>query len=273
MHRKLSHGHFYGDVLRSANIAGSQFTETIYYPDTTIPKHSHESAYFCLVLQGNYMETYENKNRTCKQSALLFHPSGEVHANRFHNVGGRVLSIEVDPKRLQSIREFSKILDNPAEFHGGQLAWLTMRLYREFRGMDETSPLAIEGLILEILAEASRSYTITPVRKPPHWLERAKELIHAEFSRRLSLNEIAESVGVHPVHLARVFRKHYRCTIGEYVRQRRIEFACHQLSESDAPLVEVALAAGFSDQSHFTRTFKHYTGMTPAEFSKICHSR
>jgi AraC family transcriptional regulator len=93
------------------------------------------------------------------------------------------------------------------------------------------------------------------------------------FSESLTLAGVAASVGVHPVHLARVFRQHYRCTIGEYVRQVRIEFASRELSVSDAPLAEIAFTSGFSDQSHFSKTFKRLTGQTPAQFRKASRLR
>ena len=71
---------------------------------------------------------------------------------------------------------------------------------------------------------------------------------------------------MHPVHLAREFRRFQRCTIGEYIRQLRIERACRQLHASDEPLATIASAVGFSDQSHFSRTFKRLIGMTPAGY-------
>jgi AraC family transcriptional regulator len=45
-----------------------------------------------------------------------------------------------------------------------------------------------------------------------------------------------------------------------------VDFAAHKLITTDEPLAGIALAAGFSDQSHFNRTFKRRTGMTPATF-------
>jgi AraC family transcriptional regulator len=65
-----------------------------------------------------------------------------------------------------------------------------------------------------------------------------------------------------------VFRTNVGCTPGEYVRRLRVEFACHRISSSDMPLIEIALEAGFSDQSHLTKNFKRYTGMTPARFRR-----
>ena len=137
--------------------------------------------------------------------------------------------------------------------------------------MDEVSPLVIESLAAEILAEVSRRTIRDTERRPPIWLKQARELLRARFSESLTLTAVAESVGVHPVHLARVFRQFYRCTTGEYMRQLRIEFAARELSTSDTPLVAIAAAAGFSDQSHFSRSFKDRTGLTPGEFRAGFH--
>ena len=134
--------------------------------------------------------------------------------------------------------------------------------------MDSASLLAIEGLSLEVIAELSR-YSNSE-RKVPRWLERAKEILHEHSSETISLGDVAKAVDIHPVHLARAFRKFYGCTSGEYLRGLRIQFACRKLSTSDMPLVEIALAAGFSHQAHFSRLFKRHTGMTPTEFRSLC---
>src|SRR5262249_13305250 len=81
-----------------------------------------------------------------------------------------------------------------------------------------------------------------------------------------TLPAIAGSVGIHPAHLARVFRQFHGCAMADFVRKLRIEYACRRLTTSDAPLAGIALAAGFSDQSHFSNTFKRWMGMTPAAF-------
>jgi len=141
-----------------------------------------------------------------------------------------------------------------------------MKLYKEFREMDEASPLAIEGLALEMLAEVSRRKVKVADRRPPRWLSQALDLLHEQFSERLTIAYLATSVGVQPVHLAREFRKFYRRTIGEHIRQLRIEHACGELCVSDASLAAIASAAGFSDQSHFSRTFKRLMLMTPAQY-------
>lgn len=268
---KLSGGCFYGEVLKSRTVAGFVLVETGYSPGQKLSRHSHEHACFCFVLQGGFIETCGKRERLCNPSSLIYRPSDETHLNHFQDAGGRCFNIAIEPRWLERVRQFSAAPRISIHYRGGFLALLAMRLYQEFQQMDEVSSLVIEGLVLEMLGITSRHYRTlerSERRSPPRWVLQARELIQARFSESLTLAGVAAYVGVHPVHLARVFREHYRCTIGEYIRQSRIEFASRELSGSDAPLAEIASISGFSDQSHFSKTFKRLTGQTPAEFRK-----
>ena len=57
-------------------------------------------------------------------------------------------------------------------------------------------------------------------------------------------------------------------TVGGYVRRLRLEWAAMELERTDTALAAVALAAGFADQSHFTRAFRDYTGFTPSVYRR-----
>lgn len=257
-------GDFHGDTLKSREVAGFVLREIVHKPGVKIPKHSHERAHVAFVLRGVFAEKCERKILECKPLSVSFLAPGIMHSDDFRN-GAHSFLFEIAPQRLECVREHLT-LNEPVFHSGGVLAWLTMRLYTEARQTDEASSLAVEGLALEILAELSRQQKTISERKPPRWLERARELLHTNFPETLTHDEIAGQVGVHPVHLASVFRQHYKCTIGEYVRRLRIEFACRKISASNAPLADIALDVGFSDQSHFSKVFKHLTGMTPAQF-------
>jgi AraC family transcriptional regulator len=116
-----------------------------------------------------------------------------------------------------------------------------------------------------MLGEALRS--ISRPRHPfPSWLVEAREILHARFNESLSLAEIAGAVKVHPVYLATEFHRRYRWTVGDYVRQLRIQRAVQELRSLNSPLAEVALNAGFSSQSHFCRVFKRFVGVTPGQY-------
>jgi AraC family transcriptional regulator len=88
-----------------------------------------------------------------------------------------------------------------------------------------------------------------------------------------SLADVATEAGVHPGYLASAFRRHFGCTVGEFIRRQRIALACRALADGNKPLADVALLAGFADQSHFTRTFKRQLGLTPAAYRKTTSRR
>jgi AraC family transcriptional regulator len=60
--------------------------------------------------------------------------------------------------------------------------------------------------------------------------------------------------------------------VGEYVRNLRIERATLQLAQTELSLAEIALAAGFSDQSHFSNLFRQRTGFSPSRFREASRS-
>lgn len=266
---KLPAGRLYGKSLKTEHVAAFTLSERIYPPCFRTPKHAHERALFCFVVQGGFTETYGTRTHMCEPSTLLFHAPDELHAEHFHGSGGHSFIVEIEPRWLERAREHSVVIDHTADFNRGTLTLLNARLYREFLEMPEVSPLVIEGLMLAIIGEASRWVMSTRVSNPPRWLERAKQLLNDRFAETLTLAEIAREVGVHPVHLAQMFHRYCHCTIGEYVRQLRIDLACRELVASDTPLCQIALAAGFSDQSHFTRTFKRYMGVPPSKYRQL----
>jgi AraC family transcriptional regulator len=266
MSMQLPPGSYYGETLRSRKVASFELSERVYSPGYQTPKHTHKQALFCFVMQGNYTETYSGKTRECKSSTLLFHPPEELHAERFHDAGGRSFIVEIAPNWLTQVREHLAIAESSSEFRGGAFELLGHKLYSEFSHTDGASPLIIEGLMMEMLGETMRHSAVKQCRNSPRWLQQAKELLHARFTENLTLAEVAQNVGVHPVHLAQTFHKIYLCTVGDYVRKLRIDYACHELAASAKPIVEIALAAGFCDQSHFTRTFKRFIGAAPSQY-------
>ena len=258
-----------GMALRSREVAGLLLEESAYAPGLRMPAHTHQLAAFGFVLRGAYTENYGWQTRDCEPSTIVFHPPAETHAVAFHQTPTRILRVGLNPQLAAEVRQYSQMLDRPSDFRGGPLAWLALRLYKEFRQPDSFSSLAIQGLALEIIATASRCTEKLAKRRPPRRVERAREILHEQFAETLSLSRIAEMVGAHPVYLARAFRKCYGCAMGEYVRRLRIEAACREISCSAAPLSEIAATLGFYDQSHFSNTFKRCTGMTPAEFRAL----
>lgn len=249
--------------------SGLLFHERNYTGRDGRPTHIHAETYLIFVLQGMVEET--RKRQTCVRtsSMLTLLPAGEPHATHFCGDGVRTFEIGMPTAWTERLGPYSSLVERYVNYENGLPTWLALRLYREFQHQDSATPLMLEGLLLELLAQMARNETNHQEKYSPLWLRQARDFLHAHFTESLAVETVAAAVDVHPAHLIRTFRQHHDCTIGDYVRRLRVEYASHLLSASEMPLAQIALDAGFADQSHFSRTFKNLTGMTPTEFQKL----
>jgi AraC family transcriptional regulator len=131
---------------------------------------------------------------------------------------------------------------------------------------DDASSLALESLVLETFVTAFCDRVSTD--RNHRWLGRVVDALHETTERRVSMDDLAAVAGVHPVHVAREFRRTFRCTVAGYLRALRVRRACQELAEGEVPLSSIAQSAGFSDQSHFTRVFRATIGVSPGEYRR-----
>lgn len=222
-----------------------------------------------MVVEGGYREVQGRTRLECERATMLFHPPGDEHADVISDLGSLC---------LHAVLEDSFLAGSPDA--DGRSLWAgrtrrpvppqeAFRLRTTLRGRDGDARLEAEELLLALLGRMAGSRARAGMeipRAPPGWLERVRERIHDELTGRYTLDDLARTASVHRVHLARAFRKHYGCTVGAYRRQRRVEAACRELVAGRAPLGRIALRVGFSDQSHFTNTFRRLVGTTPGAF-------
>jgi AraC family transcriptional regulator len=258
-----------GRTLRRRDIAGFSLTEAAYEEAILLPRHCHANCYLTLVLSGTYSEKHTDKEFRWRQGALHLLPAGERHENYFDSAT-RLLRVRIEQAAIERLgEEHARCLAEPREITGSLSSWLANRMVREFMAQDDIAPLAMEGVLLEVLAESARSSDETHSSTAPNWLRRVRESLEESYLEAPGLTALAAIAGVHPVHLSREFHKHYRVTIGEYIRTRRIEYASELLSNSRLSLTEIASICGFADQSHFCALFKKHSGMTPAKFREM----
>jgi AraC family transcriptional regulator len=230
--------------------------------------HLHERAFFRFIVSGSYSERIGSLTVSYRPFSTVFWLAGFVHEDTVGENGSRCFRVELEQSLVERMHEDSLELRPYADLHGGELAWLVARLYREYRAGGLGSRLVAEGLVLEMLGTAARA-PARDVAAAPAWLARAVDLLHSSYKYELSVNRIACEVGVHPVHLSRVFRFHKRVSIPEFVHRLRVREACIRLADPDATITDVALSVGFADQSHLTRVFKQVTGVTPGVFRSV----
>jgi AraC family transcriptional regulator len=254
-------------AFRSMALDGFDVIEAWFSPREYLAPHTHDRACVAMMLEGSFDLAIGGRVHSCPPTAVATEPAGERHANSIGDAGARVVVIQPDPGRSELLRPFARLLDQPSHRHHAGVAASAARLARELDRPDHLASLAAEAAVLEILVVLSR-LAIHAERAPPPWLLRARELVHAKFREPLQIGEVAREVEVHPGHLARAFRQHFRMPLGSYVRNLRLEWVAARLLGSEESLASIALAAGFADQSHLTRVFKCRTGLTPQAYRR-----
>lgn len=242
-------------------MSGCYLAEVRYDASTHLPRHSHERAHLCFVLDGGYRETGPALDATRRRGDVLFQPSGFEHTET-HGTAGTHLLIELAPTWLDRVATSRDGLSVPIDLPGS--GFVASQVHRELRENDTTSTLVVEGLLLELVGRTLQGSARAHRSRPLY--RRVRDVLHDRFAERVDLDELATVVGVHPVHLARSFRKHHGCTIGDYVRRLRVDHACERLRSTDDPFAKIAADAGFADQSHLSRTLKRVTGFTPSRY-------
>jgi len=265
--QSLGAGKFYGAVQGRREQCGAIFTDLSHHDPKKLPSHAHELAFFAVLLDGYYGERYLRQQKQFAPFTLMFRPAGIPHQDEIGPKGVKLFEIEIRPCWRNRLHECSVELDRGLyDCAGGELFWLAMKLYREMH--TTADELAVESLLAELLCRTGQKHE-DEERDEPSWLARVLERIAAEHSERLALGDLGAEAGVHPVHLSRVFRRWVGEGIGDYVRRLRIRSACELMLNPEMPMAEISFATGFADQSHFTRSFRKTTGMTPARFREM----
>lgn len=249
-------GEIWGERSHRHHVRGVSFG--VYRPvDIEIEPHVHEDRHLVFVFEGNCITSAQGAPPVSAAPILVDNPAGTAHRDRFLKPAGRFLTINIDPARSsEGVAQASRA---PAD------------IARMMRLLDEME-FATSGVLLEEAAEGL-SALAAPAEPStfPLWARRAFELVMDERAEQVTLDALAREAEVHPVHVARTFRRMCGRTAGQLVRERQFERACRRLSDSEEPIAQIALDLGFCDQAHFTRFFGRRAGISPARFRRLRH--
>ncbi|WP_103068183.1 helix-turn-helix domain-containing protein [Aquimarina sediminis] len=226
--------------------------------------HSHEKYHLSLVLQGGNLESRKKEDIQILPGSIILYDKLEVHRNRHTAFPSENLNIEIDDhffvKNDLSTSDFrTSILKNTA------VQFQLLKIYRELQIDDISTSDSIHSSLLTLFS----GYTKITTSSKPIWVDTIKELLHDRRNEFITLQELSQELQIHPVTISKYFSKYFNCTLGEYMRRIKIEKAVLFLKHSDKSMTEIAFLCGFSDQSHFTKTFKINTGFRPNEFRRV----
>ena len=230
---------------------------------STPGEHRH-TAHICFLAHGALEERRGHSSVWRVAPNVRVSPTGDAHACCYGNVGGRCLVIE--PLAGLGCDDGMPVPHEPTIVEDTRMVELAARVYHEMRADSphSVSGLVIESIALEVLAQSARWERRRAERRPPRWLGQLQDFLASDLGLVPDLRSLAVLAGVHRVHVARAFRDHLGCTVGDYVRRLRVRRACELLTATPLALSEVAMRAGFFDQSHMTRVVKSFLGVTPA---------
>jgi AraC family transcriptional regulator len=263
--RSFPPGYYSGETT-SWETAGVVLTEVRHAVGKAVPEHQHQAPYFSLLLEGAYEERGDGFDLRYEPYTLVFHSAGTLHEDRMLGPC-RFFAVDLLEKWDTVIDELGGVRAHVFELAGGDPVWLVLRLYREFLARADTSETAIEALVYELVAHIAESSTDEP--HEPAWLPAIDHAVREQFHQPLELIALASTVGVHPTHLCRTYRRFRGHTISDAMMQARVAYVARRLTESDDSLSGIATEAGFTDQSHMTRVFRRITGYPPGNHRRL----
>jgi len=209
----------YGTMNGRLRERGLAFAELIHSVEGNVPSHTHQTSFYQLVLAGarptrlsNSCEESSSRGRFYSQPfSSIFTRSGTTHDGRIAPCGAHYFTIEISNSWMSEFCELRPEPETIQDRAGGELTCRGIQLYREYRAGVAPRALTVDALIWELLAAAAGIET-GDAATPPGWWDRVVDLLHSEFRRDLRISELAAEAGVHPVHLARVFRRICRQT-------------------------------------------------------------
>ena len=229
-----------------------------------MPAHEHPGFGASIVLGGALEETARGHARQAGAAEVVVKPAATRHANRFGSGGARLLSFQLHPTLgnpwLTDVRGVSRW----CWFAAAPALGIAVQLLRGTHASERTGEqleAAFLDLLLLVAAEDRSSE-----RLPPRWLVQVRDRLHAEHCGPCRVRELADAAGVHPVHLARAFRRHYGRSVTDYLRQIRVGAAAARLAAGESSVARIAADSGFADQSHLSRSFKRLAGAPPAAY-------
>ena len=247
-------------VARSSHVFPRHFHDDIYAIGLM-----HEGASYCL--GPSHSEATVRQGQAC-----LINP-GQVHSGvpisgdaisytMFYLQAELVRSVAEDmSRRTGASPEFTTLICDRPE--------LVMSLHRLAQALTSSSGLALESALVRTLGDvlgAHGGVKSRSLEQASLLVRQTKEMLRSNLEQKITLRDMAATLEVSQYHLLRTFKRQTGVPPHVFRTQQRVEQA-RSLLRQGVPLAEVAQATGFSDQSHFSNTFKHYTGATPGQYS------
>lgn len=243
------------------------------YTTFEFPTHAHAEFTIAEVLQGSERFAHLGREVEAPTGWFIHINPSEAHTGRAGQGSWTYVSVYPSTEFLQwALPEVCPTGDPrfaaPVSHHPALQARLASLVRRVFDGADDLElQSGLFGFLRELIRPLPLMHTTGATRGSGRAaaVVRVRERLSDEWDTNLGLSELAESVCMSPLTLLRSFREEVGCTPHVYRTARRLAVA-RKLVREGGELAAVAVRCGFTDQSHFTNTFRKWTGMTPGQY-------
>jgi AraC family transcriptional regulator len=236
-----------------ASLSGARAVRLVDAAHAAVPEHAHGWPVLSVFLAGGYRNDCALGPAVIDRPSAVFYRAGEAHANRVAGLGLEQIDLEFDPRWLGL--SLPAAVPPVRRWIGGPTAPAARAL----------AALWASGAPEARLAQATRRFLQAAFAAPepaaPSWLARASAALSAP--EPLATPVLARELGLNPAWMAQAYRAVAGEGLRDTVRRRRVERAVRLLREPGARACDVAQEAGFCDQSHMVRAFRHVLGRTP----------
>lgn len=243
-----------------------------YAPGLKIPAHTDGVLRISVVIAGAVSERCGRREEFARAGSLVIKPADARHQNQFGPLGAQMLSIALPESAERAL--LPEGAGHWRWLHTAPLARLATRLWLRASQLNLRNSCSADAganqhelfdPLMDLLAAAQSdaSCAVRSKKARPSWLTRLQNELDACFVNPPSVAMLAAQAGVHPVYLARQFRRYFRCTISEYIHARRMVMIVQHMARPSANLAAIAQDAGYADQSHFNRVWRRELGLTP----------
>ncbi len=263
--KQLATGQFFGTTHHHLNLPGLSITDTEYTHDF-VDWHYHETPYLTFLLDGRMQETSLRNTHQCVPGSLLFHNWQEKHFNSKPPVYTRGFHVEFDPAWLSRYEVDLGSVQGDIDIKDPSVRVLMYQLFKETKLTGPATAAVIDSILIDILSIITKN---TESVSQASWPRSVLEALSDQPDHNWDLQTLAVIADVHPVHLSRNFRRYFHCNLGEFLRKRKMVKALSLFPNGQLSLTEIAIIAGFADQSHFIRIFRETYGSSPLPFRRL----
>lgn len=252
-----------GTCRRRAEMGDLRVLDVEYPGGLDQPAHSHARASVTVVLRGEIEEAAADGWSVAGPMTVLVKPAGAVHADRFRGAGARTVAIDIGPA---TSRAWGLAGPNPEARMYTDVPSMCAAVLALRRAID--CPDAALGS-----AGAALGAALQRIQHPPtaaHADDRL-DVVRRRLSRgdAPAMEALARALGMHPVALARAFRRRFGVSPSSYAKGARSLRAASSIAATDRSLARIACECGFADQSHMTRAVGAALGITPSRLRSL----